>query len=180
MAAEKFFENGGRPIDIVMDQSTGHFVNGTKSEADMTTDVLNGACGNDRRGSTSPLPTPASACSPKPRYKLSAAAIIPVWIVLSSSVIIYNNYLYNTLNFRFPVFLVTYHLGFAVRALSPLPPCLARQSNAATFLYYRRSARAYCSGQRASSMARRISTSPRTRSCAPSFPSASYSAEASS
>jgi hypothetical protein len=35
--------------------------------------------------------------------------------VLSSTVIIYNNYLYNTLNFKFPVFLVTWHLGFAVR-----------------------------------------------------------------
>ena len=46
--------------------------------------------------------------------QLSAATIIPIWIVLSSSVIIYNNYLYNTLNFKFPVFLVTFHLFFAV------------------------------------------------------------------
>lgn len=38
--------------------------------------------------------------------------IIPVWM-LSSSVIIYNNYLYNNLNFKFPVFLATFHLGFA-------------------------------------------------------------------
>ena len=53
-------------------------------------------------------PTPTAA-----KYKLSAAAIIPVWIFLSSTVIIYNNYLYNTLNFKYPVFLVTYHLGFA-------------------------------------------------------------------
>ena len=122
-AAEKFFENGGRPIDTI-DLSTAHFVNGAKSEADPTSDMNGGLGGNsDGRGSTSPLPTPASASSPKPKYKLSAAAIIPIWIVLSSSVIIYNNYLYNTLNFRYPVFLVTYHLGFAVRALSlsPLP-----------------------------------------------------------
>ena len=47
------------------------------------------------------------------RYRLSATTIIPIWIVLSSTVIIYNNYLYNTLNFKYPVFLVTYHLGFA-------------------------------------------------------------------
>ncbi|KAF8633481.1 hypothetical protein AX15_001408 [Amanita polypyramis BW_CC] len=60
-----------------------------------------------------PLPTPVSASIPKPKPRLSAAAIIPVWIVLSSTVIIYNNYLYNTLNFKFPVFLVTWHLGFA-------------------------------------------------------------------
>ncbi|KIJ58542.1 hypothetical protein HYDPIDRAFT_102434 [Hydnomerulius pinastri MD-312] len=35
-------------------------------------------------------------------------------IVLSSAVIIYNNHLYNTLEFRYPVFLVTWHLTFAV------------------------------------------------------------------
>jgi drug/metabolite transporter (DMT)-like permease len=43
----------------------------------------------------------------------TAAIIIPIWIVLSSSVIIYNNYLYNTLEFKFPVFLVSWHLVFA-------------------------------------------------------------------
>lgn len=43
----------------------------------------------------------------------TAAIIIPIWIVLSSSVIIYNNYIYNTLNFKFPVFLVSWHLVFA-------------------------------------------------------------------
>jgi hypothetical protein len=47
------------------------------------------------------------------RYRLSATTVIPIWIVLSSTVIIYNNFLYNTLNFKYPVFLVTYHLGFA-------------------------------------------------------------------
>ncbi|KIM27760.1 hypothetical protein M408DRAFT_16547 [Serendipita vermifera MAFF 305830] len=43
----------------------------------------------------------------------TAVIIIPIWIILSSSVIIYNNYLYNTLEFKFPVFLVTWHLIFA-------------------------------------------------------------------
>jgi hypothetical protein len=61
----------------------------------------------------STLPSPVS--TPAPKQKLSASAIIPVWIVLSSSVIIYNNYLYNSLEFRYPVFLVTWHLTFAVR-----------------------------------------------------------------
>lgn len=60
-----------------------------------------------------PLPSPASASSKPQKHKLSAAAIIPVWIVLSSTVIIYNNYLYNTLEFKYPVFLVTWHLSFA-------------------------------------------------------------------
>lgn len=62
------------------------------------------------------LPSPVSAATPRPAAKkLTAAAIIPVWICLSSAVIIYNNYLYNTLEFKFPVFLVTWHLTFAVR-----------------------------------------------------------------
>jgi len=54
-----------------------------------------------------------AAPSQKSKLKLSSATIIPIWIVLSSSVIIYNNYLYNTLNFKYPVFLVTFHLTFA-------------------------------------------------------------------
>lgn len=63
----------------------------------------------------SPLPSPVSAALPKPsKAKLSSATIIPIWIVLSSSVIIYNNYVYNTIGFKYPVFLVTFHLGFAV------------------------------------------------------------------
>ncbi|KAI0918719.1 hypothetical protein AcW1_009463 [Taiwanofungus camphoratus] len=68
----------------------------------------------DEKTSDQALPSPVSTPAPRSnKPKLSAAAIIPVWIVLSSSVIIYNNYLYNTLNFRFPVFLVTWHLTFA-------------------------------------------------------------------
>ncbi|KAJ2984956.1 hypothetical protein NUW54_g10314 [Trametes sanguinea] len=70
------------------------------------------------------LPSPVSAPSPRTgagsngnKPKISAAMIIPVWIVLSSAVIIYNNYLYNTLEFRFPVFLVTWHLTFAVSTI---------------------------------------------------------------
>jgi hypothetical protein len=66
------------------------------------------------------LPSPVSATA-RPaqsgnKSSVSAAAIIPVWIVLSSTVIIYNNYLYNTLHFKYPVFLVTWHLTFAVSA----------------------------------------------------------------
>ncbi|KAK7036673.1 hypothetical protein VNI00_011338 [Paramarasmius palmivorus] len=60
-----------------------------------------------------PLPAPAVAPTPKPKQKMAAAVIIPIWIILSSTVIIYNNYLYNTLNFKYPVFTVTYHLTFA-------------------------------------------------------------------
>lgn len=60
------------------------------------------------------LPCPVSAQVPRQKPKVSAAAIIPIWIVLSSTVILYNNHLYTTLNFRYPVFLVTWHLTFAV------------------------------------------------------------------
>ena len=65
------------------------------------------------------LPAPITAQAPKSqtptgaKYKLSATIIIPIWIVLSSSVIMYNNYVYNTRHFKFPVFLVTWHLAFA-------------------------------------------------------------------
>lgn len=64
------------------------------------------------------LPSPSTAQAPKAtptsqKYQISTAVVIPIWIVLSSSVIIYNNYLYNTLNFKYPVFLVTWHLTFA-------------------------------------------------------------------
>ncbi|KAG5722286.1 hypothetical protein E4T56_gene4434 [Termitomyces sp. T112] len=57
------------------------------------------------------LPSPASLAAPRPA--LTASAVIPVWIALSSAVIIYNNYLYNSRAFRFPVFTVTWHLAFA-------------------------------------------------------------------
>ncbi|KAJ8592948.1 TPT-domain-containing protein [Rhizopogon salebrosus TDB-379] len=71
---------------------------------------------DDLRDHTRDLPPPATAQhqqQPRARAKLSATAIIPVWIVLSSGVIIYNNYIYNTLHFKYPVFLVTWHLTFA-------------------------------------------------------------------
>lgn len=65
-------------------------------------------------GEDSPLPSPAIAANPPPKkVQLSAATIIPIWIALSSAVIIYNNYLYNTRNFKYPVFTVTWHLTFA-------------------------------------------------------------------
>ena len=61
------------------------------------------------------LPEPATTrTSTTPKPKLSAAMVIPIWMILSASVILYNNYLYNTLNFKYPVFTVTWHLIFAV------------------------------------------------------------------
>lgn len=63
-------------------------------------------------GSGEPLPAPVTASAPK-KSSLTSSIIVPIWIALSSSVIIYNNYLYNTLEFKFPIFLVTWHLTFA-------------------------------------------------------------------
>ena len=60
------------------------------------------------------LPAPATTSPQRSKPKVPAAAIIPVWIVLSSAVIIYNNHIYNAMQFRYPVFLVTWHLTFAV------------------------------------------------------------------
>ncbi|KAI5119878.1 hypothetical protein M0805_008549 [Coniferiporia weirii] len=68
---------------------------------------------DEEKGLPPPASSPGASVQTKPRGRFSAAAIIPVWIVLSSSVIIYNNHVYNQLHFKFPVFLVTWHLTFA-------------------------------------------------------------------
>ncbi|KAJ7108535.1 TPT-domain-containing protein [Mycena epipterygia] len=67
----------------------------------------------DAEPSTSSLPAPVSAPAAKAKAKLPIAVIIPIWMAFSVSVILYNNHLYNTLEFKYPVFLVTWHLTFA-------------------------------------------------------------------
>ncbi|TIB15518.1 hypothetical protein E3P92_01649 [Wallemia ichthyophaga] len=59
----------------------------------------------ERRSSPPPAPAPQSH---KP--KLSPYVIIPIWIALSSSVILYNKAILDSFHFEYPVFLVTYHL----------------------------------------------------------------------
>ncbi|KAF8256664.1 hypothetical protein EI94DRAFT_1836740 [Lactarius quietus] len=108
MSSEKFFENGGRPIDV----EHANFLNeNVKPETDQP---------------ATPLPTPASCPTPKPKPKLTTAFIIPIWIVLSSTVIIYNNYLYNTLNFkisRFPRYVPSWLRGhWNTRLTADNPP----------------------------------------------------------
>jgi len=66
--------------------------------------------------SDSPLPTPVTQNAPKTTNnsaKVSAAVIIPIWIVVSMSVILFNKYIFSSLEFKYPVFLVTWHLTFA-------------------------------------------------------------------
>lgn len=61
----------------------------------------------------------AEARSPSSQAKkivIPAFVIIPLWMAISICVILYNNAIYNTLNFRFPVFLTTWHLLFSAIA----------------------------------------------------------------
>ncbi|WRT67032.1 uncharacterized protein IL334_003998 [Kwoniella shivajii] len=44
---------------------------------------------------------------------LSPTVIIPIWIALSSAVILYNKYLYSNLEYPYPIFITSYHLGCA-------------------------------------------------------------------
>ncbi|KAH7097344.1 TPT-domain-containing protein [Auriculariales sp. MPI-PUGE-AT-0066] len=54
-----------------------------------------------------------SAAPAAKKPALSAFVIIPIWMSLSASVILYNNYIFTTLGFKYPVFLVTWHLTFS-------------------------------------------------------------------
>jgi hypothetical protein len=93
-----------------------------------------------------PSPVQAQVSRTHSKPKLSTAIIIPIWIAISSSVIIYNNYIYNTLEFKFPVFLVTFHLTFAV-CLHPALDAFCRITDPCRLL-----ARAYCSARQTCSM----------------------------
>jgi hypothetical protein len=109
-----------------------------------------------------PLPSPVTATVTKPKPKLSTTVIIPVWIALSSSVIIYNNYLYNTLDFKYPVFLVTFHLTFAVSSLSRIKNVI--------LTVCRLSERAFSKGRQTCWMEPKRCTCRKTCSCVQFFP----------
>ncbi|OIW27387.1 TPT-domain-containing protein [Coniochaeta ligniaria NRRL 30616] len=48
-----------------------------------------------------------------PKAAIPSFVYVIVWITLSSSVILFNKWILDTLNFRYPVILTTYHLSFA-------------------------------------------------------------------
>ncbi|KAI0025267.1 TPT-domain-containing protein [Xylariomycetidae sp. FL0641] len=52
----------------------------------------------------------------QPKAAMHPAVYVVVWISLSSSVILFNKWILDTLNFRYPVILTTYHLTFATVA----------------------------------------------------------------
>ncbi|KAJ7261995.1 triose-phosphate transporter family-domain-containing protein [Mycena rebaudengoi] len=60
-----------------------------------------------------PPPVSSESAPSKPKSTLSVVIIFPIWVAFSLTVILYNNYLYNTVQFRYPVFLVTLHLIFS-------------------------------------------------------------------
>ncbi|OXG86447.1 hypothetical protein C348_01070 [Cryptococcus neoformans Gb118] len=57
--------------------------------------------------------TPSLPQDESRKAQLNAAVIIPIWIALSSMVILYNKYLYTNLAYPYPVFITAYHLGCA-------------------------------------------------------------------
>ncbi|KAG8409991.1 hypothetical protein J3459_007762 [Metarhizium acridum] len=72
-----------------------------------------------RAESSSPvLPTvnPAAEKPQPPKSVVHPAFYVIVWIGFSSSVILFNKWVLDTLNFRYPVILTTYHMAFATVA----------------------------------------------------------------
>ncbi|KAJ6004899.1 sugar phosphate/phosphate translocator [Penicillium herquei] len=64
------------------------------------------------REQTLPTVNPA-AQQAEPKAALHPAVYVSVWITLSSSVILFNKYLLDYANFRYPIILTTWHLTFA-------------------------------------------------------------------
>jgi len=62
---------------------------------------------------TSFLPTSHVRNSDPPKAALHPAVYVVSWISLSSTVILFNKYLLDTMGFRFPIILITWHLTFA-------------------------------------------------------------------
>ncbi|KAJ7155291.1 hypothetical protein C8R46DRAFT_910761, partial [Mycena filopes] len=59
-----------------------------------------------------PVPCVSSGLLVHPEAKLHIAVIAPVWMALWVGVILFNNHLYNVLDFKFPLTLVTWQLVF--------------------------------------------------------------------
>ncbi|CAD6572192.1 MAG: hypothetical protein TREMPRED_000471 [Tremellales sp. Tagirdzhanova-0007] len=68
---------------------------------------------NVARDSVDITPNLPDSSKSNKRSAVSATTIIPIWIALSSTVILYNKYLYSDLKFPFPIFITAYHLGGA-------------------------------------------------------------------
>ncbi|KAJ5648182.1 sugar phosphate/phosphate translocator [Penicillium lividum] len=62
---------------------------------------------------TLPTVNPAAEKQEAPKAALHPVVYVSIWITLSSSVILFNKYLLDYANFRFPIILTTWHLTFA-------------------------------------------------------------------
>jgi len=71
--------------------------------------------GETPRATTPVLPTvnPGLEKSQSARASIHPTFYVIAWIGFSSSVILFNKWLLDTLNFRYPVILTTYHLTFS-------------------------------------------------------------------
>jgi hypothetical protein len=127
----------GRDIPLVTKRRgmSGHLEEGNTPEQDIIFEKESLSPHEDKSLS---LPTPVTATfsvlphksqlsSPKSSHKLgnflnisigevklkpTATLLIPIWVILSWSVIIYNNYIWHTLKFKFPIFLISWQLIF--------------------------------------------------------------------
>ncbi|KAL1883078.1 hypothetical protein VTK73DRAFT_10004 [Phialemonium thermophilum] len=82
----------------------------------MSNEEKSRSSGDSPRDQSEPvLPTvnPEVAKTPAAKPALHPAFYVVFWIGLSSSVILFNKWILDTLQFRFPVILTTYHLAFA-------------------------------------------------------------------
>ncbi|KAI0013326.1 TPT-domain-containing protein [Xylariaceae sp. FL0662B] len=70
----------------------------------------------EAKGPILPTTNPETEKSQPPKAAVHPAFYIVVWISLSSSVILFNKWILDTLEFRYPVILTTYHLTFATVA----------------------------------------------------------------
>ncbi|KAI1480401.1 hypothetical protein K445DRAFT_322123 [Daldinia sp. EC12] len=68
------------------------------------------------KGPILPTTNPEADKPQPPKPAIHPAFYVAVWISLSSSVILFNKWILDTLEFRYPVILTTYHLTFATIA----------------------------------------------------------------
>ncbi|KAJ5467672.1 hypothetical protein N7475_005424 [Penicillium sp. IBT 31633x] len=71
------------------------------------------ASGETPREQSLPTVNPAAEKTEQPSVTFHPAVYVTAWITLSSSVILFNKYLLDYANFRFPIILTTWHLSFA-------------------------------------------------------------------
>ncbi|KAK2780083.1 DUF250 domain membrane protein [Colletotrichum kahawae] len=81
--------------------------------ADEKTRVSGEVPRGENNGSILPTTNPDLEKSQPPKAAIHPAVYVIVWISLSSSVILFNKWILDTLNFRYPVILTTYHLTFS-------------------------------------------------------------------